>query len=63
MDQQAVPERKKLTIREAADRCGVDYDTFLSWVKKGACPHVRVGPAGSLRVFEDDVTLLIEVKN
>jgi excisionase family DNA binding protein len=63
MDHQPVPERKKLTVREAADRCGVNYDTFLSWVKKGACPHILVGPAQSIRVFEDDVRLLIEIKN
>ena len=50
---------EKLTIGEAAIVCGVDYDTFLRWVRKGVLPHVLVGPAKSIRVTRRDVDALI----
>jgi excisionase family DNA binding protein len=49
-----------MTIREAADRCHVDYNTFLRWVAKGVLPHVVVGPFRSKRVYRRDVEQLIQ---
>lgn len=54
-----VDRRNLLSIREAAERCHVDYDTFLRWVLKGVIPHVVVGPANLKRVYERDVDGLI----
>lgn len=54
------PERRELmTITEAAERCGVDYDTFLRWVAKGVLPHVVVGPFNRKRVYKRDVEKLV----
>ena len=39
--------------------CGVDYDTFLRWVRKGAVPYVVVGPHNRKRVSRRDVEELI----
>lgn len=48
-----------MTIREAADLCHVDYDTFLRWVRNGVLPHVVVGPANLKRVYRRDVEKLV----
>jgi excisionase family DNA binding protein len=50
---------EKMTLRDAAVLCGVDYDTILSWVRKGALPHVVSGPYGTKRVYRRDVERLI----
>lgn len=39
-----------ITVGEAAELCRVNYDTFLSWIRKGAVPHETVGPFSRLRV-------------
>jgi excisionase family DNA binding protein len=49
----------KLTIREAAVLCSVDYDTFLRWVLKGVVPYIVVGPYHRKRVYRSDVERLI----
>ena len=49
----------KLPLSRAAKMCGVDYDTFLRWVRKGAVPYVVVGPHNRKRVSRRDVEQLI----
>lgn len=44
-----------LTVSEAAEKCGVNYDTFLSWIRKGAVQHETVGPFSRLRVRLSEV--------
>ena len=50
---------EKLPLSKAAKMCGVDYDTFLRWVLKGAVPYVLVGPYNRKRVSRRDVEQLI----
>jgi len=50
---------EKLPLSKAAKMCGVDYDTFLRWVLKGAVPYVVVGPYNRKRVWRRDVEQLI----
>jgi len=50
---------EKLPLSKAAKMCGVDYDTFLRWVLKGAVPYVLVGPYNRKRVLRRDVEQLI----
>jgi predicted site-specific integrase-resolvase len=50
---------EKLPISRAAKMCGVDYDTFLRWVRKGVVPYVVVGPHNRKRVLRRDVEQLI----
>ena len=50
---------EKLPLSRAAKMCGVDYDTFLRWVLKGAVPYVVVGPHNRKRVSRRDVEQLI----
>jgi predicted site-specific integrase-resolvase len=52
-------EDEKLPLSKAAKMCGVDYDTFLRWVLKGAVPYVVVGPHNRKRVARRDVERLI----
>lgn len=52
-------EDEKMTLREAAEACHVDYDTLLRWVAKGVIPHVVVGPFRRKRVYRHDVERLI----
>jgi excisionase family DNA binding protein len=52
-------EDEKLPLSKAAKMCGVDYDTFLRWVLKGAVPYVVVGPHNRKRVRRADVDRLI----
>lgn len=58
----AVRTRDKLSVSEAAALCDVDYDTFLSWIRKEIVPHVRVGPGRSIRVLRSDVEKQIEYR-
>jgi excisionase family DNA binding protein len=48
-----------LTLKEAADRCAVDYETFRRWVAKGALRYTIVGPYSTMRVRRRDVENLI----
>ena len=48
-----------LTLKQAATLCGVDYNTFHTWLRKGVLPHVEVGERPSLRVRRGDVTKLV----
>jgi len=48
-----------MTLKQAATLCGVNYDTFHQWVRKGVLPHVEVGERPSLRVRRDEVTKLV----
>jgi predicted site-specific integrase-resolvase len=50
---------EKLPLSKAAKMCGVDYDTFLRWVLKGAVPYVLVGPYNRKRVLRRHVEQLI----
>lgn len=50
---------EKLTISEAAILCGVEYHTFYGWVRKGAIPHLEIGPFKTIRVLRRDVMTLI----
>jgi predicted site-specific integrase-resolvase len=50
---------EKVPISVAAKMCGVDYDTFLRWVRKGVVPYVVVGPHNRKRVLRRDVEQLI----
>jgi predicted site-specific integrase-resolvase len=52
-------DEEKLPLSKAAKMCGVDYDTFLRWVLKGAVPYVVVGPYNRKRVCRRDVERLI----
>jgi predicted site-specific integrase-resolvase len=59
MPSQPDDEDEKLPLSKAAKMCGVDYDTFLRWVLKGAVPYVVVGPHNRKRVRRRDVNRLI----
>lgn len=48
-----------MTLKQAATLCGVNYDTFHQWIRKGVLPHVEVGERPSLRVRRGDVTKLV----
>jgi excisionase family DNA binding protein len=48
-----------MTLKEAALYCGVNYDTFHTWLRKGVLPHVEVGPSATLRVRRGDVQRLV----
>lgn len=52
-----------MTVRQAADLLGVDYDTVLRWTLKGVFGRfARVGPAGSIRLYESDVRAQMRVQ-
>lgn len=53
------PESELMTLKQAAALCGVDYNTFHTWLRKGVVPHVEVGERPSLRVRRGDVTKLV----
>lgn len=55
----SLADEAKLSLSEAAVCCGVDYDTFLAWVRKGAVPHVVVGPFNRKMVLRRVVESLI----
>lgn len=55
-----VMAERLLTIREAAERWGVSYETARRWVDKGVVEAVRVGPTGQIRIRETVVAQLIE---
>lgn len=45
-----------LSITNAAERFGLNPETLRQWVRKGALPHMRVGPnSGLIRVLATDV--------
>ena len=49
-------DRDLLKVSEVAQICNVHRDTVYQWIKKGAVPHVRVGPPpGLVRVRRSDV--------
>jgi excisionase family DNA binding protein len=44
-----------LTVRQAAARLGISVDDAYLWIRKGALPHIRVGPKpGVIRVHPRD---------
>lgn len=57
---QAEHDDDKISVGKAAKLCGVDYDTFLRWIRKGVLAYERVGPDDSIRVRRGDVQLLIK---
>ncbi len=54
-----VRDDERMTIREAAVMCRVDYDTMLRWVRNGAIKFHVVGPFKRKRVYRRDVEKLI----
>ncbi len=44
-----------LSVSEAAKRYNINPQTIRSWVRKGAIPHRRFGPAGQIRLLERDL--------
>jgi predicted site-specific integrase-resolvase len=50
---------EKVPLSVAAKMCGVDYDTFLRWVRNGVVPYLVVGPHNRKRVLRRDVEQLI----
>ena len=47
-----------LLLSVAAQRLGVQYETFRRWVAKGVLPHVRI--RNRKRVYRRDVEALIQ---
>lgn len=57
-------EDRLITLRQAATLLGVDYDTVHRWALKGVFGRVvRVGPCGSLRLYESDVRAQISIEH
>src|SRR5206468_4181158 len=51
---------EKLTIRQAAELCGVSYDAFATWIRKGVVKCIHVGPYRAIRVYRKDVQAQID---
>jgi len=49
-----------LTLRAAAEKLGVHYNTVGKWVKDGSLPVTRFGPHGRIvRVHPDDLDRMV----
>lgn len=53
------PQAALLTVREAAAYCRVDVATVRNWIRKGALPHLRVGPYQIIRIRRADLDSVI----
>jgi hypothetical protein len=57
-DTAAIP-RDLISIEDAAQICGMNYDSVYKWIKAGALQSFKVGPADTIRVRQRDVERLI----
>lgn len=48
-----------ISLSEAAEICGVDYDTVRKWCVAGALPYVEVGPTAIKRVYRRDAERMV----
>jgi len=49
-----------MSVREAAELCHVDYETFRRWIAKGVIEAFSVGPFSLIRVRRVDVQALVK---
>lgn len=56
-----LPDRRQiLTLKQAADLCGVDYDTILKIVQAGTLTAFELPGVRAMRVYRRDVEKLFQ---
>lgn len=46
------PEHKPLTLKEAAEYCGMSYPVFRDWFDRGKIPSIPTRPGSSRRKIQ-----------
>ena len=52
-----------LSVKEVADRTGVNIYTVYRWIKAGELTSFRLGRRGHLRISEHDLQEFLSLKN
>ena len=55
-------DMKLLSVKEVADRTGVNIYTVYRWIKAGELTSFRLGSRGHLRISEHDLQEFLSLK-